>query len=135
MVEGARPCAVRFRMQRSGAIVHLFKENKNMKKIVKTPKKFEKVVEVVTEEVTEVLEGEGGPVTLLGKEVYVCCSSYAYTGTLSGVNDKFIEVSDPAIVYETGPWTSKDWKDVQKLPTKSMIIFQSQIEVLFEVSR
>ena len=106
-----------------------------MKKIVKTPKKVEKVVEVVTEEVTEVCEGEGGPVTLLGKEVYVCCSSYAYTGTLTGVNDKFIEVSEPSIVYETGPWSGKTWKDAQKLPTRSVVIFQAQIESLFEVSR
>lgn len=104
-----------------------------MKKIIKTPKTVEKVVEVVVEETSEIKEMEGGPVTLLGKEVYISCSSYAYVGTLIGVNDKFLEVENPSIVYETGPWMNKDWKDAQKLPTDKLIIFQIQIESLFEV--
>ena len=106
-----------------------------MKKLVKTPKKVEKVIEVVTEEVTSVIEGEGGPVTMLGKTVYVACTSYAYTGVLSGANDKFIELSDPKIVYETGAWNSKDWKDAQSLPSKSATIFFAQIESMFVVER
>ena len=108
-----------------------------MKKVVVTPKKIEieKVVEVVTEEVTEIVESEGGPMTLLGKEVYVACASYAYAGKLTGVNDKFIELSEPSIVYETGPWSGKAWKDAQRLPAAKCIIFQAQIETLFAVER
>ena len=106
-----------------------------MKKVVVTPKKVEKVVEVVTEQVSEIVESDGGPVTLLGKEVYVACTSYAYSGTLTGVNDKFVELENPSIVYETGPWTDKKWKDAQKLPTKKCVIFQAQIENMFAVER
>jgi hypothetical protein len=106
-----------------------------MKKLVKTPKKVEKVIEVVTEEVSTVVESEGGAVTMLGKTVYVSCTSYAYTGLLSGVNDKFIELSDPSIVYETGAWTDKSWKDAQKLPTKTTVVFLSQVESMFVVER
>ena len=106
-----------------------------MKKLIKTPKKVEKVVEVVTEEVESVVESDGGPVTLLGKEVYVSCTSYAYAGTLTGVNDKYIELSNPKLVYETGPWSGKDWKDAQALPTKTLIVFMTQIESMFAVER
>ena len=106
-----------------------------MKKLVSTPKKIEKVVEVVTEEVTSVIEAEGGPVTLLGKQVYVCCSPYAYQGKLTGVNDKFIELENPEIVYETGPWNSKTFKDSQKLPMTRNFIFFSQIESMGALER
>lgn len=106
-----------------------------MKKAVVTPKKVEKVVEVVTEQVTEIVESEGGPMTLLGREVYVACTSYAYFGKLTGVNDKFIELSEPHIVYETGPWNGNSWKDSQRLPTSKCVIFQAQIENMFAVER
>ena len=106
-----------------------------MKKLVKKPVKVEKVVEVVTEEVDSVVDAEGGPVTLLGKNVYVSCASYAYSGTVTGVNDRFLELSDPSIVYETGPWTASAWKDAQRLPTDSITIFFSQVESVFAVKR
>jgi len=106
-----------------------------MKKAVVTPKKVEKVVEVVTEQVMEIVDSEGGPVTMLNQDVYVACTSYAYSGKLTGVNDKFIELSDPSIVYETGPWGGKVWKDAQRLPTSKCVIFQSQIENMFVVER
>lgn len=106
-----------------------------MKKLVKTPKKVEKVIEVVTEEVSTVVEAEGGAVTMLGKPVYVACTSYAYAGVLVGVNDKFIELKDPSIVYETGAWSGKDWKDAQRLPTQSVTVFFAQIESMFVVER
>lgn len=106
-----------------------------MKKVVVTPKKIEKVVEVVTEQVSEIIDSEGGPMTLLGKDVYVSCSSYAYAGKLTGVNDKYIELSDPHIVYETGPWNGKSWKDAQKLPCSKSIVFLAQVENMFAVER
>jgi hypothetical protein len=106
-----------------------------MKKIVKTPKKIEKVVEVVTEEVSTVVETEGGAVTMLGENVYIACTSYAYTGVLSGVNSTFVELSNPHIVYETGAWSNSNWKDAQKLPTDKLVIYQAQIEMMFVVKR
>jgi len=53
---------------------------------------------------------------LLGKRITLFCCRYIYTGILSGVNENDVLLTDPAIVYETGPLTSGDWKDVQKLP-------------------
>jgi hypothetical protein len=106
-----------------------------MKTIVKTPKKIEKVVEVVTESVDTVVDVEGGYITMLDKEVYVICTSYAYTGTLSGVNNTFLEISNPSIVYDSGPWTAKKFSDVQALPTKKVVIQLSQIESTFVLER
>lgn len=98
-----------------------------MKKLKVTPK--------VVENVTEVVEESGGPLVLLGKTVYVSCTSYAFTGKLTGVNDKFIEVDDPEIVYETGAWSAKTFKGTEKLPTPRICIFLTQVESMFEVVR
>ena len=42
--------------------------------------------------------------------------NYIYTGTLTGVNETCVLLTDAAIVYETGSFTEKNWKDAQKLP-------------------
>ncbi len=65
--------------------------------------------------VTEV-EGEG-LTALMGERVTLFCLNYIYTGLLTGVNDSFVLLKDAAIVYETGPLTSKDWRDAQPLPS------------------
>ncbi len=69
--------------------------------------------------VTEV-EGEG-LIALLGKKVLIFCVNYIYTGTLAGVNASCILLEDPAIVYETGEWTSTKFADAQKLPFQHYI--------------
>jgi len=61
------------------------------------------------------VEGEGF-VALLGKRVTLFCMNYIYTGNLTGVNDTCVLLEDAAIVYETGPFTTKEWKDAQALP-------------------
>jgi len=53
---------------------------------------------------------------LLGERVTVFCANYIYTGKLIGVNDSVILLADPAIVYETGSFSEKHWKDAQPLP-------------------
>ncbi len=65
-------------------------------------------------QVTEV-EGEG-LVGLMGQRVTFFGLNYIYTGTLVGVNEQCVKLDDPAIVYETGAFTDKAWKDAQKLP-------------------
>lgn len=105
-----------------------------MKKIVKKPVTVEKIVEKVTEERSEVVEVDGGMETLLGKKVLVLCN-YFYHGTLSGVNGKCIELSQPGIVYESGSWADNNWKDLQKLPTEKLYINVDSIESYFEVSK
>lgn len=64
--------------------------------------------------VTEV-EGEG-LVKLLGETVTIFCASYIYTGKLVGVNDTCVLLDDAKIVYETGAFSEKGWKDAQSLP-------------------
>jgi hypothetical protein len=61
------------------------------------------------------VEGEG-LVALLGQRVTLFALNYIYTGLLAGVNDTCVLLTDPAIVYETGAFADKAWKDAQKLP-------------------
>lgn len=61
------------------------------------------------------LEDEGLE-SLMGKRVTLMCGSYFYTGLLVGVNKTCIKLSDCGVVFETGPYTDKSWKDYQKLP-------------------
>lgn len=66
--------------------------------------------------ITEV-EGEG-LVSLLGERVTLFCANYIYTGKLAGVNETCVLLEDASIVYETGAFTEKKWKDAQALPNK-----------------
>ena len=61
------------------------------------------------------VQGEGLE-KLLGERVTLFCMNYIYTGVLTGVNDLCVLLTDAAIVYETGAFTEKNWKDVQNLP-------------------
>ena len=53
---------------------------------------------------------------LLGERITLFCMNYIYTGKLSGVNDRYILLENAAVVYETGAFTDKKWKDAQELP-------------------
>jgi len=106
-----------------------------MKKQVQVPVKVERVVEQVTEMRTEVVEEEGGLLTLLGKNVCLMCMNYFYYGKLVGVNHTCVELKDPSVVYETGEWGNKTWKDAQKLPTKSSFVNVNAIESFFETDK
>jgi hypothetical protein len=63
--------------------------------------------------VTDV-EGEG-MLGLLGQRITLFCMNYIYTGELEGVNATCVKLKDAAIVYETGDFSTKEWKDAQKL--------------------
>lgn len=66
---------------------------------------------------TRVVEVESeGLISLLGKNVTLFCANYIYTGKLEGVNEQCVKLSSPKIVYETGAFNEKDWKDAQSLP-------------------
>ena len=64
--------------------------------------------------VTEV-EKEGF-LALLGETITCFCAVYIYTGKLVGVNETCIKLENPKIVYETGSFTDRMWKDAQNLP-------------------
>ena len=61
------------------------------------------------------VEGEGF-MALLGERVTLFCMNYFYTGILTGVNKEDLLLTNPSIVYETGSFSEKAWKDAQPLP-------------------
>jgi hypothetical protein len=65
--------------------------------------------------IVEIESGQGLD-SLLGEKVLLLCANYFYTGKLSGVNDTCVELENASLVYETGPWTEKGYKDAQALP-------------------
>ena len=77
-------------------------------------------------EVTEV-EGEGFE-ALLGESVMLFGLNYIYAGKLIGVNDRFVKLEDPKIVYETGPFNTSGYQDAQNLPSKEWYVQLSAIE-------
>jgi hypothetical protein len=64
---------------------------------------------------------------LLGETVMLLCLNYIYTGKLTAVNSDCVLLSKPSIVYETGPWSSKGWKDAQALPS-DLYVMRAGIE-------
>jgi len=79
----------------------------------------------------EEVEAEG-LVGLLGQKVMLMCMNYNYAGTLDGVNDTFVKLSekDAKIVYDTGEWTKKDWADSQSVG-QAIYVERSKIEAFF----
>jgi hypothetical protein len=76
--------------------------------------------------VTEV-EGEGLE-ALLGQNVLLFGMNYIYTGKLVGVNSTFVKLEGAKIVYETGAFSDKNYKDAQNLPAVAWYIQTSAIE-------
>ena len=77
----------------------------------------------------EIVEVEGeGLDALLGEQVTLFCMNYFYTGKLTGVNDTCVQLTDPSIIYETGDWSTKAYKDAQSLPTKVLYVQTAAIE-------
>lgn len=76
--------------------------------------------------VTEV-DGEGFD-ALLGQNVLVFALNYIYAGKLVGVNATFIKLEGSRIVYETGPFSDKNYKDSQSLPNSEWYVQISAIE-------
>ena len=70
-------------------------------------------------------ESDYGLESLLGERVTLFCANYIYTGKLTGVNEKFVQLSDAAIVYETGSFGDTAWKDAQPLPHDWYVMLQS----------
>jgi hypothetical protein len=63
----------------------------------------------------EEVENEG-LVSLMGQRITLFCLNYIYTGKLVGVNDTCVRLDNPAIVYDTGRFDTKNWQDAQALP-------------------
>lgn len=66
--------------------------------------------------IANVVEVSGeGLQALLGEKVILFCMNYFYAGTLAGINTDVVLLEDAGIVYETGSFTDKAWKDFQKI--------------------
>ena len=65
---------------------------------------------------------------LLGETVTLYCINYIYTGKLTGVNDAYVELTNPKIVYETGAYSNATWKDAQQLPKNVWFVMKDAIE-------
>jgi hypothetical protein len=74
----------------------------------------------------EEVENEG-LISLMGERITCFCLNYIYTGKLVGVNEQFIKLEKAAIVYETGAFNEKNWKDAQELPNP-VYVMTSTIE-------
>lgn len=83
-----------------------------------------------TVEVIEVLNE--GLVKFLGQRITLFCINYIYTGRLGGVSSDCVLLTNPAIVYETGPFSTREWKDAQDLPHE-IYVMRSAIESFGEV--
>ena len=63
------------------------------------------------------------------------CANYIYGGTLEDITIDKVVLREPSIIYETGPWDAKAWKDAQKLPTDRLYLERSAVESFFELKR
>ena len=70
---------------------------------------------------TQIVDKEGLE-ALACKQVLLFCLNYIYTGKLIGVNDKFVLLENPKIVYATGAFTSKTFDDAQALPFNQYVM-------------
>lgn len=77
---------------------------------------------LVTETQTERLE------ELLGENVTIFCLNYFYHGKLKAYDDRDIILENPSIIYETGKFSDKDFKDIQSLCTKEWTINRGCVE-------
>jgi hypothetical protein len=77
--------------------------------------------------IVEEISGEGLE-KLLGEQVVLFCANYFYTGKLLGVNTTCVLLGDPAIIYETGPFTDANWKDCQRLGVPEAYVMTRFIE-------
>lgn len=72
------------------------------------------------------IEGEGLE-ALLGEQVILFCDNYFWAGKLVGVNAQFVLLDDAGIVYETGDFAAKSWKDFQRIG-QQVYVMVSHIE-------
>lgn len=56
-----------------------------------------------------------GLISLLNENVLIMCMNYFYYGKLVGINDTCIKIEKCHIIYETGAFNEKSFKDKQFL--------------------
>jgi len=81
---------------------------------------------LVLKEVQEVKDE--GFAALLGKNVEIFCGIYIYAGKLVGVNTTCVKLQNPHIVYETGSFVDKKYKDAQHMGREFHYVATTLIE-------
>lgn len=71
---------------------------------------------------------EEGFLSLLGKNVEIFCGIYIYAGKLVGVNSSCVKLANPHLVYETGGFLDKQYKDAQPLGREFHYVASTLIE-------
>ena len=104
-----------------------------MKRIKQVPVTTERVVEKVVSHQDTIVEEEGGLASLLGKKVFLHCMNYNYSGILSGINTTDGELSEAGVVFETGPYTNKVFKDFQPVPCGKIGFKIASVEAYWEL--
>ena len=66
--------------------------------------------------------------SFIGQKITLFCANYFYSGRLVGVGKNDVKLEDPAIVYETGAFTEKQYKDEQKLGVQYWYVRRSAVE-------
>ena len=69
---------------------------------------------VVQEATIDEIENEG-LLALLGEGVILFCANFIYAGKLIGVNKTCVKLENCHVVFETGSFDSKSYKDAQKI--------------------
>lgn len=71
---------------------------------------------------------EEGFLSLLGKNVEIFCGVYIYAGKLVGVNNTCVKLANPHLVYETGGFLDKKYKDAQPMGREFHYVATTLIE-------
>ena len=90
----------------------------NMKRIIE---------ETENQRIIEGTENQGLE-SLLGERIQIMSAGYFYEGKLTGVNETCVELNDAHIIYETGSFQDKVYKDIQKLHTETWFVSIGLIE-------
>ena len=77
-------------------------------------KVFKEKKVVVQDAVVEEVEDEG-LMSLLGEGVVLFCANFIYAGRLIGVNKTCVKLENAHIVFETGDFGAKQYKDAQRI--------------------
>jgi hypothetical protein len=78
---------------------------------------------------------EEGFLSLLGKDVEIFCGIYIYAGKLVGVNSTCVKLANPHIVYETGGFLDRKYKDAQPMGRECHYVSTTFIESFGETSK
>ncbi len=65
---------------------------------------------------------------VIGEQVTFFCMNYIYHGELIGVSEDSVMLKNAAIVYETGNFNEKDFKNIQSLCAEEFYIKKDTIE-------